>query len=368
MIKRFGIVFFSILMFSSAYAQIYNLRFVLVHNDSTDGGNYDVKLQISSNSMIKLATSNITFNFSDGISTPTLLETHNFDNDINPAYKNMTLNESYSGVASINIVFNGTNSSIATDVDTNFVDVATIRFLISNSIQLSGLFFRDSLLSNTVVYDCSGEGIDFSTNLLNAGIWDNLDEEIPVELSPLSVEVDQNSVILNWHTDSEANNYGFEIERSSNSDLVKNLSWLQIGFVKGSGTSTSKQDYKFKDDEIFGHRLLNYRIKQIDLNGDFIYSNVVAITVAPNEFKLYQNYPNPFNPITNIKFALKMAAKVNLTIYNLLGERIKTLIDEEKEPGFYRIPFNASSLSTGVYLYRFVAADYIQTNKMTLIK
>ncbi|MFY0696761.1 MAG: T9SS type A sorting domain-containing protein [Balneola sp.] len=89
---------------------------------------------------------------------------------------------------------------------------------------------------------------------------------------------------------------------------------------------------------------------------------------TPNTFALEQNYPNPFNPTTNIKFALPKTADVTLTIYNMLGQKVNTLINEKMTSGFHIVPFDASNLSSGMYIYRIQAGSFTSTKKMLLIK
>jgi hypothetical protein len=91
-------------------------------------------------------------------------------------------------------------------------------------------------------------------------------------------------------------------------------------------------------------------------------------TTLPEEFLLYQNYPNPFNPSTKIKFSISRVSNVNLSIYNLIGELVTTLVDEQMTPGIYEYEFNAGKFSSGIYLYKIVAGDFVQTKKMILMK
>jgi hypothetical protein len=78
--------------------------------------------------------------------------------------------------------------------------------------------------------------------------------------------------------------------------------------------------------------------------------------------------PNPFNPVTKINYALPTAAMVDLKVYNVLGQLITTLVNEEKPAGVYEVDFNAADLPSGVYMYRITAGDYVQTKKMLLLK
>ncbi len=114
---------------------------------------------------------------------------------------------------------------------------------------------------------------------------------------------------------------------------------------------------------------LRYRLKQMDYDGTFSYSNAINIEIStPREFALMQNYPNPFNPSTIISFQIPKSGLVSLKIYDVLGIEIATLLNEEKNPGKYEIDFNASYLSSGIYFYTLRAGNFISIKKMILIK
>ena len=92
------------------------------------------------------------------------------------------------------------------------------------------------------------------------------------------------------------------------------------------------------------------------------------IGYKPSQFSLGQNYPNPFNPTTILKYEISKSSNVKLTIYNVLGQIVKTLVNEEKSPGKYSVSFNAESLSSGIYFYTIKAGDFVKTKKMVLLK
>jgi hypothetical protein len=97
-------------------------------------------------------------------------------------------------------------------------------------------------------------------------------------------------------------------------------------------------------------------------------TSVTELEELPDAFVLAQNYPNPFNPSTSIRYELPETARVRLEVFNLLGERVATLVDERREAGRHQVSFDAGSLASGVYLYRLQAGDFVQTRKLTLIR
>jgi len=186
---------------------------------------------------------------------------------------------------------------------------------------------------------------------------------VPVELSAFSVQQNNDKVILNWETATETNNYGFEIQRSN-----KNSEFITIGFVAGYGTTTEKHQYSYSD-ELISDDNYRYRLKQVDYDGSFSYSDEKEINfVLLNDFALYQNYPNPFNPSTTIKFALPEKANLVIAVYNLIGEKVAEVFKGEMEEGYHEVEFNAANLPSGVYFYRFESDKFNTVKKMVIMK
>jgi predicted nucleotidyltransferase len=186
----------------------------------------------------------------------------------------------------------------------------------------------------------------------------------PVELTSFTANVQDNKVKLNWETATEINNYGFEIERN----ITGSENWKKLGFITGNGNSTSPKQYEFLDKNPAGGTKFIYRLKQIDMDGQFKYSNEIEVEIMPTQFELFQNYPNPFNPITNIKFSLPHTERVKISIYNSLGEEVLLLVNKDYEAGFYNIELNASNLSSGIYVYRMETANFVDSKKLLLLK
>ena len=191
---------------------------------------------------------------------------------------------------------------------------------------------------------------------------------LPVELATFSVAYKGNNIELKWITATEVNNKGFEIERKTD-----NL-WKTIGFVSGKGTNTNTNKYYFVDNikNVSYNGSIVYRLKQVDYDGTYKYSNEVVVRVNSNpvEYSLMQNYPNPFNPSTVIKYSVSENTHVILKIFDVLGREVSTLLDEEKTVGKYTINFNAAQagLSSGTYFYTIKAGNFFQTKKMLLLK
>jgi len=222
------------------------------------------------------------------------------------------------------------------------------------------------------------DGDDGEIDIAEVAIWDHplSDAEIaafggvggalPVELTSFTAAQLNGNVTLNWETATEINNNGFEIERRA-----EDQSWVRIGFVSGYGTSTETHGYSFTDNNINAGKY-SYRLKQLDYNGSFEYSDVIEISVAPESFKLYNNYPNPFNPSTNIVYGLPTDAFVTLRIYNSVGEQVVELINEYQSAGLYTQTFSTTSqnksLPSGIYFAELIANGNAQRIKMLLLK
>lgn len=208
----------------------------------------------------------------------------------------------------------------------------------------------------------------FSTLLFGGiGVGTSTPGPLPVELTSFTANLIGGNVELHWSTQTEVNNYGFEIERAT-SLTFGITNWDKIGFVQGNGNSNSPKEYSFNDIPDGGTKF-KYRLKQIDNDGKYEYSSVVSIeTKVPNKFILNQNYPNPFNPSTAITYSIPTSSKVTLTVYDVLGKLIATLVNTDQEAGSYSVNFNADGLISGIYFYKIQSGKFVKTNKMLLLK
>ena len=195
-----------------------------------------------------------------------------------------------------------------------------------------------------------------------------LDNPIPVELTAFFAIGVENGVMLKWKTATENNNKGFSVERS-----INNIDFNGIAFINGNGTTTEVKDYEYAD-VLSKPGIYYYRLKQIDFNGSFNYSNSIEFELnGPSVFALSQNYPNPFNPSTMIKFSLPVDSHVRIELFNTLGEKVDELSNTDFSIGLHEINFDASDLSNGVYYYTINAkgvdgSNFKSTKKMVLMK
>lgn len=241
--------------------------------------------------------------------------------------------------------------------------------------------------TNTQITTAAGPitsfGVDQNNELylvsFNGKIYNFIPTVIPVELSSFTATVVNGKVRLDWYTASETNNTGFVIQKSQDG-----VNFQDIYFIGGNGTTTQRNIYSYTDENVsFG--VYYYRLKQIDMDGTINYLNVVAVDLGlPQSFMLEQNFPNPFNPATKIRFTIpsviaspnmtKQSQLVTLRVYDILGNEVATLVNEEKPAGVYEVEFStesfggASQFTSGMYIYKLTAGEFSQSRKMILIK
>jgi hypothetical protein len=266
-----------------------------------------------------------------------------------------------------------------------------IGYLLLGTFQLFSQSYLNILLSNDsyknsqiselkkITFSGNGEVIYFhlsdlsvaSENTANVKkiLFSNspLGEPLPVELSAFAAVQIGSEVLLKWTTETEINTYGFDIERAVNLNGSANH-WSKIGFVEGYGNSNNPKNYSFSDNPARGNKYY-YRLKQIDSDGQFEYSDIISVDIKiPDQYALYQNYPNPFNPATNIIYNLPADGIVSLKVYDMLGSEVATLVSDNQKAGVYTIPFYGKDLSSGIYICKITADNFISSIKMILMK
>jgi hypothetical protein len=322
----------------------------------------DIKQSQTNNTLILSAPPNWQFNPAAGAVHATLgYDIENISMEVSPSTITITL-KTANGNVRMNIIDEITISGIE------------VQAIDGNNTATTGDILQTSSASGTAKI----KGIiDDVTSFGSLSLDPN--SPMPVELISFSAELIGRAVYLNWATATEVNNYGFEIQRRSGHD-----NWEVIGFVEGHSNSFSHKNYEFIDDLSFPADYsqtdsLEYRLKQIDLDGTFEYyrSNAIVelrtITAIDEEvlklkYELTQNYPNPFNPSTTISFNVADYTHVTLKVYDILGNLIETLVDDVRAPGNFQTRFTADHIPSGTYLLIMVAGDYRGLRKMMLIK
>jgi len=289
---------------------------------------------------------------------------------IQTAGQNEGISRYYNVTPTTNTSLNATATYYYHESELNGIEESDLRLFksVDDGVNWTNMGGTVSTENNTV----SLSGIDgFSRWTLGDG-----NNPLPVELSSFSAKATKNIVTLNWETKTEVDNYGFEIERTplippfGKGGRPEEGGWEKIGFVAGSGNSNAPKSYSFKDNKSPAGKLL-YRLKQIDNDGTFSFSEEIEVEVAlPTEFRLEQNYPNPFNPTTKIEYQLPVNSLVKLELYSITGEKVSTLVNNELEAGYYTLTLNANELrlASGVYFYRLICNDYTSIKKILLLK
>ncbi|MBL1214726.1 MAG: hypothetical protein HND52_15325 [Ignavibacteriae bacterium] len=237
--------------------------------------------------------------------------------------------------------------------------------------------------SDSIPFDEFPRGLDFSPNGQYAYVglfgikYSRIQRfeafPLPVELVSFTASVDKQNIHLQWETATELNTYKFIIERRKNS--IVEIDWINIGEINAAGNSNSPKAYEFIDSKqlLTGNYL--YRLRIIDNDGSFEFSNPLEINLNfPKVYRLDQNYPNPFNPITKIQYSIPAESKVKIELYNVVGERVRELLNSDVMKGTYELDVNLSNFSSSVFIYRMVAKsisgknNFSATRKMILVK
>ena len=189
------------------------------------------------------------------------------------------------------------------------------------------------------------------------------DFSTPVELTSFKGELLDGIVSLKWQTATETNNRGFDVERNNGAG------WVMLAFIPGKGTNTKISNYSYSDNPGNTGKY-KYRLKQIDLNGDEMFSSEIEINFnnSPAVYKLAQNFPNPFNPTSVIRYELPFDSKVIIKIYNVIGNEVSMLTNEIMSAGNYEVQFNAKNFPSGVYFYSIKAVSTDGKNNFSTVK
>ena len=227
-----------------------------------------------------------------------------------------------------------------------------------NPAEQNGLVALSSEGSTTIV---AGDEDNSGT----VAVWLFATPSAPLELVSFCGTANQLNAELQWNTATEINNVGFDIERRPSSSQT----WTKIGSVTGAGTSNFPHTYSYTDNiGIAG--TYSYRLKQIDRDGAFKYSQEVQVTIeVPKVLALSLNYPEPFNPSTTIQFTVPIDGRATLTACDAIGQEAATLFIDEAAAGVvFQVQFNGSNLASGIYLSQLEFGGKMQVMKVMLLR
>jgi hypothetical protein len=229
----------------------------------------------------------------------------------------------------------------------------------------------------------SGDAVSFTSVSLADGYYAlgaESDATLPVELTTFEVlSTRDNSITLGWTTESEINNLGFILDRRRGiTDWIEIASFITHTELQGQGSVSHQTVYTYTDDTVMETEVYDYRIADVDYDGNKEYHSLQILGVSPSSplpesYVLYQNYPNPFNPITTIRYELPEASLVKITIYDMMGRIVNNLVSSQQNTGYKSVRWSATNntgqpVSAGLYLYRIEAGRFRQIKKMVLLK
>jgi len=229
-------------------------------------------------------------------------------------------------------------------------------------------------LYNDVSIDLGDPGKDNIYGWGKIGLSDN---PLPVMLIDFSASSYENSILLEWTTASELNNAYWIIEKKPLKALPENDTvisdslgeYIELARVEGKGNTNNGSYYQLIDNDVVADQQFSYRLYDVSYGGQKTYQqSILAMHHAPMQFRLHQNYPNPFNPSTMIEYSIPKSSKIEISIHNLTGQKLKTLVNKSHTPGDYRVTWDGSGYAAGVYIYQINADNFVQSKKMLLIK
>jgi hypothetical protein len=304
-----------------------------------------------------------------------------WDQQTDADYANMTLTLHDGGIVELHTQFVGGVEFTGTMVPTGTPrKIGAIRFEVLNPGESSQLAW-----SQPYVYRLNSPGTQPSYEVLYTSAGDFIppdDAPLPITLSSFTGApvTDGMGVALTWRTLSEVNNYGFTVQRrpAGSGEFTS----VRDAFLPGAGTTVEPRTYAFIDRTLSGPGNYEYRLMQQDLNGATWYSTSFSVTVVlsalqdieiPVDPALVQNYPNPFNPETIIRYGVAERSPVSVEVFNVLGQKMRTLVSAVQETGTYAASWDGTddqgrALTSGSYICRVTSATGTASVKMLLLR
>ncbi len=221
-------------------------------------------------------------------------------------------------------------------------------------------------------YYCS-PGVPAYCDMPACNICPNLtDHSVPVALSSFTATAREGAVEISWTSQTEIDALAYHLQRSETADGQ----YEQIARLDAQGNSETAVSYRYLDEDVTAGQTYYYLLIDEDMQGNKTYHGPVFAAAGaeiPGAYSLMPNYPNPFNPSTAIGYQTPQDGHVTLTIYNVLGQQIRTLVDGHQAAGTYTVMWDGRDaagqhLNSGVYFYTMKAGDHTQTRKMVLMR
>jgi len=356
MLVRFGILFF--LLSSFVYSQTDTLK---VRGTTGDIGTTDhlVPIYLKNNDHLRGLQLTLTY--------PIELNLIEHDISATTRTEDMVIESNISSPGVMNVLIFGFG---AETIPPDTGSVIDITFSIASDA-IPGVYPLS--LNNIYASNAFSQGGDIES--VDGTFTITIDGVIPVELASFSGSFtpSPNRIQLEWRTESESNNYGFEILRGENKEQL-----TKIGFVPGQGTTSSSHDYNFIDSNITSTDYF-YQLKQIDFDGTSTLSEIISVTISsPQNYSLSQNYPNPFS-LTNtmsrtaFRFQLPESELVHIKVYNVMGREVKTLVSQKLRSGIHSVQWDGKTnqglpVSNGVYYYTMETKNFKTSKKMIILE
>lgn len=208
---------------------------------------------------------------------------------------------------------------------------------------LPDIAFMNLAAGSSLIDAGTNVGLGFKGTAPDIGAFES-NFSLPVNFIAFAATVKENDVQLSWSTATESNNAGFDVQRKLNGS-----DWQTIGFVKGAGTSSSVNNYRYTDKNVTANAVIQYRLKQTDFDGVFKYSNTVTVRVNEKAAQL-SIYPNPVETRATVKYNLTEKGSVQLHVLSASGQLIKTLVNESADAGSFTRAIDLTSLASGNYV------------------
>jgi len=256
--------------------------------------------------------------------------------------------------------------------------VSNFATTIADETGLTGINYSIPGLSGSTQYFWHVSATNVAGTSDYSETWDfTTDVSLPTTLSSFYAIVVSQGVLLKWITESETDNLGFILERSESSGTCWKVIasyQTQKGLV-GQGNTSSRTEYEFTDKTVTAGFSYQYRLSDVDINGDVHIYDVIQITLskALDYTTLEAPFPNPFNPQTKISYSLSESDHVEIAVFDILGRKVQTLFDDYQSAGSYNIYWhgegeNGNNMATGTYVIALQTADGVKTQKVVMMR